>query len=62
MVQERLGPEAVVVAVFPDDNWRYLSTDLMREEPMRESYAAPRVRLLGLTTGQRVCPFGDGHP
>ena len=32
-VQERLRPDAVVVTVFADDNKKYLSTDLMRNEP-----------------------------
>jgi cysteine synthase A len=58
-VQQQLGPDSVVVTVFPDDNRKYLSTDLMREEPVRESYSAPAVQLLGLTTGQRICSFCD---
>ncbi|UWZ85726.1 PLP-dependent cysteine synthase family protein [Occallatibacter riparius] len=58
-VQEQLGPSAVVVTVFPDDNRKYLSTDLMRDEPVQESYLSPEVQLLGLTTGPRVCAFCD---
>lgn len=42
---ERLGPDATVVTVFPDSNKKYLSTDLCREEPVREDYLAPRTRL-----------------
>lgn len=57
LVQEQLGPNAVVVTVFADDNKKYLSTDLMREEPARENYLAPGVELLGLTTTRRVCAF-----
>ncbi len=57
MVQEQLGPSAVVVTVFADDNKKYLSTDLMREEPARDDYLAPRVELLGLTAARRVCAF-----
>jgi cysteine synthase len=60
MAQERLGPDAVVVTVFPDDNKKYLSTDLMREEPVRPDYLAPEIELLGLTTVRRVCSFCDG--
>ena len=30
----RSGRDAVVVTVFPDDNKKYLSTDLLREEPV----------------------------
>ena len=56
-VQEHLGPGAVVVTVFPDDNKKYLSTDLLREEPCKEGYLAPGVELLGLETFQRDCAF-----
>jgi cysteine synthase len=56
-VQENLGPDAVVVTVFPDDNKKYLSTDLMHSEPAREGYIAPEVELLGLSILQRTCAF-----
>jgi cysteine synthase A len=40
-------PRGVVsVTVFPDSNKKYLSTDLMRVEPPRAEYLAPRVELL----------------
>jgi cysteine synthase len=57
IVQEQLGPDAVVVTVFPDDNKKYLSTDLLREEPCKENYLAPAIELLGLETFQRDCAF-----
>ena len=60
MAQDKLGADAVVVTVFADDNKKYLSTDLMREEPIRSDYLAPGVELLGLTTARRVCAFCDG--
>ncbi|HUB28148.1 MAG TPA: PLP-dependent cysteine synthase family protein [Terracidiphilus sp.] len=60
-VQEELGADAVVVTVFPDDNRKYLSTDLMRKEPERDEYDAPGVQLLGLTTIRRMCAFCDGR-
>jgi len=56
-VQEQLGEDAVVVTVFADDNKKYLSTDLLKEEPTRADYQAPEVELLGLSTLQRVCEF-----
>ena len=46
-LQDELGDDATVVTVLCDDNKKYLSTDLMREEPVREHYRSPRVRLLG---------------
>ena len=54
-VQEELGPEAVVVTVFPDDNKKYLSTDLLREEPVRDGFLSPGVELLGCGALKRVC-------
>jgi cysteine synthase A len=56
-VQEHLGPGAAVVTVFPDDNKKYLSTDLLREEPCKDGYVAPGIELLGLETFQRDCAF-----
>lgn len=55
--QEQLGSGAVVVTVFPDDNKKYLSTDLLREEPIRDGYLTPEIELLGLETFQRDCDF-----
>ena len=56
-VQQQLGSDAIVVTVFPDDNKKYLSTDLLREEVRREGYLAPEIELLGLETFQRDCTF-----
>jgi cysteine synthase A len=55
LVQEELGRDAVVVTVFPDDNKKYLSTDLLREEPIKESFLAPHIKLLGVRAFKRVC-------
>jgi len=57
IAQEELGPDAVVVTVFPDDNKKYLSTDLTKDEPAQESYLAPHIHLSGFTSMQRVCAF-----
>jgi cysteine synthase A len=54
-VQQELGPDAVVVTVFSDDNKKYLSTDLVREEPVGPAYVSPDVELCGLRALQRVC-------
>jgi len=56
-VQEQLGAGAVAVTVFPDDNKKYLSTDLLREEPVKDGFLAPEIELLGLETFQRDCNF-----
>lgn len=46
-VQDGLGDDATVVTLLCDDNKKYLSTDLMREEPLRAGYLSPEVELLG---------------
>ncbi|MGD0506960.1 MAG: PLP-dependent cysteine synthase family protein [Terriglobales bacterium] len=53
-VQEMLG-DAMVVTVFPDSNKKYLSTDLIRDEPIQDDYLAPGVELKSLSALPRVC-------
>ncbi len=62
MAQNRLGPEAVVTTVLPDSNKKYLSTDLLREEPARADYLSPEVELLGFSTLSRVCAVCGDFP
>jgi cysteine synthase A len=45
-VQNKLGGDAVVVTVFSDSNKKYLSTDLVKEEPVKEGYYSGDVELL----------------
>ena len=54
-VVDQLGDGAVVVTVFPDDNKKYLSTDLMRDEPVRDGYLTPDVELAGFRSFKRSC-------
>jgi len=54
-VQETLGHGAAVVTVFSDSNKKYLSTDLLREEPVKPAHRAPHVTLLGVRAFNRVC-------
>ena len=53
--QDELGPAAVVVTVFSDSNKKYLSTDLLRDEPVLATHRAPHVALLGFRASNRVC-------
>ena len=53
--QEMLGPEAVVVTIFCDDNKKYLSTDLLRNEPIRPGYVSPEIELVGYEAHPRAC-------
>jgi cysteine synthase A len=54
-VQNDMGAGAVVATVFPDSSTKYLSTDLMREEPARDGYLTPDVELTGFSTYNRLC-------
>jgi cysteine synthase A len=54
-VQKMLGPEAVVVTIFCDDNKKYLSTDLLRNEPVKPDYVSPEIELTGYEAFPRAC-------
>lgn len=45
-VQLESKSERAVITVFPDSNKKYLSTDLMREEPVKEGFITPEITLL----------------
>lgn len=55
MVQNELGRDAVVVTVLSDDNKKYLSTDLLREEPVKDGFLSPRIKLRRFRAFKRVC-------
>ena len=44
--QNRLGKDSTVVTVFSDDNKKYLSTDLMKEEPIKNDFLSSDVELI----------------
>jgi len=46
-IQEATGTTGAVITIFPDSNKKYLSTDLMREEPLKGGYLTPEIELLG---------------
>jgi cysteine synthase A len=54
-VQEEMGGDAVVTTVFSDCNKKYLSTDLLCEEPVKDHYLAPAVTLKEFRALKRVC-------
>jgi cysteine synthase A len=53
--QEMVGPDAVVVTVFSDDNKKYLRTALTNEEPVKPEYKTPEIELLSVGTVGRAC-------
>jgi cysteine synthase A len=54
---EQLGHDAVVATVFADSNKKYLSTDLMHDEPVRPEFLSPQVTLRGFSALSRHCDF-----
>jgi cysteine synthase A len=54
-IQEKLGPETAVVTIFPDDNKKYLTTDLLRTEPIKDDFLSVDVELEYYTSFKRVC-------
>lgn len=51
---EKLGKDAIVATVFSDDNKKYLSTDLVRDEPVKAEYLSPHVELFGYQSISRT--------
>lgn len=57
LAQEKLGAEKIVATIFADDNKKYLSTDLVREETRKKEYLSPEIELLGYQTIGRIGKF-----
>lgn len=53
-VQNILGKDANVVTIFCDSNKKYLSTDLMRVEPVKEGCLTPDIELIDFRAIDRV--------
>ncbi|MFV0345725.1 MAG: PLP-dependent cysteine synthase family protein [Bacteroidales bacterium] len=60
-VQDMLGAEAIVATVFADDNKKYLSTDLMNEEPVKKDFISTDVKLNYYSCIQRCCILHDNY-
>ncbi len=57
-VAEQLGEGAVVVTLLSDSNKKYLSTDLVKEEPVKEGYISSDVTFIGYKPINRLAePF-----
>jgi len=54
-IQNEMGGNAVVATVFADSNKKYLSTDLLRDEPVRVEYLSPEIELIEYRVFKRVC-------
>lgn len=53
--QNEIGEEAIVATVFPDSNKKYLSTDLLHSEELRDGYLSGDVELESFSATKRVC-------
>jgi cysteine synthase A len=54
-IQNKMDSKACVVTVFPDSNKKYLSTDLLHEEPVKEGFLSPDILLQSFRAFKRVC-------
>jgi cysteine synthase A len=54
-LQNEMDNNSVVVTTFSDSNKKYLSTDLMRSEPVKPEYLSNDIELLEYTVFKRVC-------
>lgn len=54
-LQNELGDDAVVVTIFSDDNKKYLSTDLMRDEPVKDGFLSTHIELVDFDSLKRTC-------
>ena len=54
-VQNMIGSDKIVVTIFPDDNKKYLSTDLLKNEKAKDEYLSPEVELQSYRAFKRVC-------
>ncbi len=53
--QNAMGDDHKVVTVFADDNKKYLSTDLLKEEPLKEGFLSEDIQLKRFRAIKRVC-------
>jgi cysteine synthase len=52
--QQKMGIESCVVTIFSDSNKKYLSTDLMKVEPVKTGYISPEVDFIDYQAFSRL--------
>jgi cysteine synthase A len=55
MKMEELGSDTTVVTIFSDDNKKYLSTALMKKEPVKKDFLSTDVKLKSFIALKRNC-------
>jgi len=53
-LKEEMGDAAVVVTLLSDSNKKYLSTDLVKDEPVKEEYISTRTEFTGYVPIRRL--------
>ncbi|GEM64831.1 cysteine synthase [Sphingobacterium faecium NBRC 15299] len=53
-LKQKLGDDAVVVTLLCDDNKKYLSTDLVKEQPIRDGYVSTDLNFTGFQPISRL--------
>lgn len=53
-LKEQLGDDAIVVTLLCDDNKKYLSTDLVKQEPVKEGYISTDLNFTGFSPIARL--------
>ena len=51
-VQNALGADKTIVSLFSDDNKKYLTTDLLKEEPVKDNFLSSDIELLEYRTAR----------
>ncbi|HUU99991.1 MAG TPA: PLP-dependent cysteine synthase family protein [Bacteroidales bacterium] len=52
---EEFGPDAVIITLFADDNKKYLSTGLMKNEPVKKDFLSTDIKLKSFRALKRSC-------
>ena len=58
-LQEMMGENSNVVTILSDSNKKYLSTDLMKVEPLKENYLSAKIKLVDY---HPICRVGSSLP
>jgi cysteine synthase A len=54
-ILDDLDKNSIIVTVFPDDNKKYLSTDLLNKEPVKKDFISKDIKLVSYRSFKRVC-------
>lgn len=55
LAQNNLGKESIVATIFSDDNKKYMTTDLIGSEPVKNGYLSTDVELICVKSLDRAC-------